>query len=83
MAARCAPGDKLFQKRRFHDYKVVETKFAGPTMFSRGDTIHTNQNGVLVARERSTAIRYLYEEAKKRGDLEPTRRHQALDTARA
>ena len=53
------PGDKLFQERRFHDYKVTETKFAGPTMFSRGDTVHTNQHGALVARERSTAIRYL------------------------
>ena len=64
------PGDKLFQERRFHDYKVTETKFAGPTMFSRGDTIHTNQHGTLVARERSTAIRYLYEEATKRGMFE-------------
>jgi acyl dehydratase len=64
------PGDQLFQERRFHDYKVVETKFAGPTMFSRGDTTHTNQNGVLVARERSTGIRYLYEEARMRGMFE-------------
>ena len=61
------PGDKLFQERRFHGYKVVETKFAGPTMFSQGDTSHRNQNGVLVARERSTAIRYLRSEAEKRG----------------
>ena len=57
------PGDKLFQERRFHDYKVADTKFAGPTMFPRGDTIHRNQHGALVARERSTAIRYLAEEA--------------------
>ena len=64
---RVRVGDKLFQERRFHDYKVVETKFAGPTMFSRGDTTHTNQHGALVARERSTAIRYLSAEAKKRG----------------
>ena len=64
------PGDKLFQERRFHDYKVTQTKFAGPTMFSRGDTVHTNQHGTLVARERSTAIRYLYEEATKRGMFE-------------
>lgn len=60
-------GDKLFQERRFHDYKVTETKFAGPTVFSRGDTTHTNQHGVLVARERSTAIRYLRSEATRRG----------------
>lgn len=64
------PGDKLFQERRFHDYKVTETKFAGPTMFSRGDTVHKNQNGVLVAKERSTAIRYLSAEATKRGMYE-------------
>lgn len=36
-------------------------------MFSRGDTTHTNQHGTLVARERSTAIRYLALEAEKRG----------------
>ncbi|MEE2033113.1 FAS1-like dehydratase domain-containing protein [Rhodococcus chondri] len=64
------PGDKLFQERRFHDYKVTETKFAGPTMFSRGDTTHTNQHGALVARERSTAIRYLSAEAAERGMYE-------------
>ncbi|MEV0767505.1 FAS1-like dehydratase domain-containing protein [Nocardia salmonicida] len=61
------PGDTLFQQRRFHDYKVADTKFAGPTMFSRGDTTHTNQHGVLVARERSTAIRYLAAQAAERG----------------
>ncbi len=61
------PGDKLFQERRFYDYKVTETKFAGPTMFSRGDTIHRNQDGDLVAKARSTAIRYLAAEAEKRG----------------
>lgn len=64
------PGDTLFQQRRFHDYKVVETKFAGPTMFSRGDTTHKNQHGALVARERSTAIRYLAAEANERGMYE-------------
>ncbi|GAB2658500.1 FAS1-like dehydratase domain-containing protein [Nocardia goodfellowii] len=61
------PGDQLFQERRFHDYKVADTKFAGPTLFSRGDTTHRNQHGTLVARERSTTIRYLAAEARKRG----------------
>jgi acyl dehydratase len=61
------PGDQLFQERRFYDYKVTETKFAGPTMFSRGDTVHRNQHGSLVAKARSTAIRYLAAEAEKRG----------------
>lgn len=65
--ARIRPGDHLTQKRRFHDYKVTDTKFAGPTMFSRGDTLHYKQDGSLVAKARSTAIRYLKEEAEKRG----------------
>ncbi len=64
------PGDTLFQDRRFHDYKVADTKFAGPTMFQRGDTTHRNQHGALVARERSTSIRYLAAEANKRGMYE-------------
>lgn len=60
------PGDKLFQKRRFDGYDVKDTSFGGPTVFTRGDTEHRNQNGVLVARERATAIRYLIAEANKR-----------------
>lgn len=63
---RIRPGDRLSQQRRFHGYKVTDTKFAGPTMFSQGDTIHTNQHGAPVAKERSTAIRYLAAEAKRR-----------------
>ena len=61
------PGDKLFQQRRFDGYNVADTKFAGPTVFTRGDTIHRNQHGALVAKEQATAIRYLIDEAKKRG----------------
>ncbi|MBK8991049.1 MAG: MaoC family dehydratase N-terminal domain-containing protein [Gammaproteobacteria bacterium] len=61
------PGDRLVQERRFAGYKVTDTKFAGPTMFSNGDTIHRNQHGNLVAKARSTAIRYLAAEAEKRG----------------
>ena len=61
------PGDKLTQERTFAGYKVSETSFAGPTMFADGDTVHRNQHGALIARERATSIRYLVEEAKKRG----------------
>jgi len=61
------PGDRLVQQRQFDGYSVSDTKFAGPTVFARGDTEHRNQHGALVARERATAIRYLVEEAKKRG----------------
>src|SRR3546814_3905502 len=63
---RIRPGDQLFQERRFHDYKVADTKFAGPTVFQRGDTLHRNQHGTPVAKSRSTAIRYLAAEAEKR-----------------
>jgi acyl dehydratase len=81
---RVRPRDQLFQERRFHDYKITDTKFSGPTMFQRGDTIHTNQYGALVAKERSTSIRYLAAEAERRGmyenQLAPTRRwmHEEL-----
>jgi acyl dehydratase len=69
---RIWPGDKIRMERRFHDYKVTETKFSGPTMFSRGDTTYINQRGDLVAVQRSTAVRYLAEEARKRGFFEQT-----------
>jgi acyl dehydratase len=65
--SRIRPGDRLVQERTFDGYDVSDTKFAGPTVFSRGDTVHRNQHGALVAKERATAIRYLVEEAKKRG----------------
>jgi hypothetical protein len=64
---RLWPGDHLTQQRRFHDYKLTDTKFAGPTLFSRGDTLHVNQNGVPISKVRSTSIRYLAAEAEKRG----------------
>jgi acyl dehydratase len=60
------PGDHFSHQRRFDGYKLAETKFAGPTLFSRGDTIHFNQHGSLVAKERATAIRYLVAEAERR-----------------
>jgi acyl dehydratase len=66
---RLRPGDRLTQRRWFHDYKVTQTKFAGPTLFSRGDTLHTNQHGVPVCKERATSIRYLAAEAERLGQL--------------
>ncbi|MBU6267157.1 MAG: MaoC family dehydratase [Sphingomonadales bacterium] len=60
------PGDKLFQERTFAGYKLADTAFAGPTMFADGDTVHRNQHGALIAKERATSIRYLVEEAAKR-----------------
>jgi acyl dehydratase len=69
---RVLPGDLLRMQRRFHDYKVTDTKFAGPTMFSRGDTRYRNQRGEVVALQRSTAVRYLAEEARRLGFFERT-----------
>jgi N-terminal half of MaoC dehydratase len=68
--ARIYAGDLLYMRRRFVDYKVSDTKFAGPTMFSRGETVYINQRGDQVARQWSTAVRYLAEEARKRGFFE-------------
>ena len=57
------PGDNIKGERMLFDYRVTETKFAGPTMFSRGDTTYINQRGEMIAKQRSTSIRYLAEEA--------------------
>jgi acyl dehydratase len=66
---RLRPGDKLTQRRWFHDYKLTDTNFAGPTLFQRGDTLHLNQDGTPICKERSTSIRYLAAEAERRGKL--------------
>ena len=68
------PGDHFTQERRFDGYDLSNTGFAGPTMFARGDTVHTNQRGELVAKERATAIRYLIEEARKRAVYDKDKR---------
>jgi hypothetical protein len=62
---RIYPGDKLTLDRMLFDYRVTDTRFAGPTMFSRGDTTYVNQRGEYIAKQRSTAIRYLVENAQK------------------
>ena len=62
---RILPGDHLHSDRRFLDYVVKETKFAGPTMFSRGETTHVNQRGENVSRQVSTSVRYSAERARE------------------
>ena len=64
--ARIAPGDVIRNDKQLFDYRVRDTAFAGPTIFSRGDTTYFNGRGELVAKQRSTSIRYLAEEARKR-----------------
>ncbi|MBK7972549.1 MAG: MaoC family dehydratase N-terminal domain-containing protein [Deltaproteobacteria bacterium] len=63
---RIEPGDRITRDRMLFDYKVRETRFAGPTMFARGDTTYINHRGQVVAKQRSTSIRYLADEAQKR-----------------
>jgi acyl dehydratase len=81
------PGDSLSQTRRFLDYRYLDTRFAGPTVISRGETVHRNQHGGLVARQRTTAIRYLAAEAERRRaeNPEPVKQpvwtREALDAA--
>ena len=67
---RIAAGDRLRSERMLFDYRVTRTGFAGPTMFSRGDTTYVNQRGEPVAKQRSTSIRYLASEAVKRGQFD-------------
>ena len=63
------PGDKLLCHRMPYDYRVTETRFAGPTCFQRGDTLYINQRGERVALQRSTAIRYRARAGPREGAL--------------
>src|SRR3954453_17617255 len=68
-SARILPGDQLRQTRRLVYYRVRETRFAGPTVFARGETAFYNQREELVGCVWATAIRYLAQEAARRGSL--------------
>ncbi len=65
-------GDMLVNERVPLDYVVKETKFAGPTCFQRGDNKYYNQQGDLIATQRSTAIRYRADAAREMGSLDAT-----------
>ena len=54
---RVVGGDVLSVERIPFDYTVKNTGF-GPTCFQRGDNIYRNQDGELIAKQRSTALRY-------------------------
>ena len=76
---RIFPGDRFRSERMLYDYKVKQTKFAGPTMFSRGDTTYINQRGEVVAKQRSTSIRYFAVEAAKHVNPDETRDREWTD----
>lgn len=64
--SRVSVGDVVTSVRRAFDYRITTTKFAGPTIFQRGDTTYLNQRGEMLARQRSTAIRFLATNLKVR-----------------
>jgi acyl dehydratase len=64
---RVVPGDRLICERVPFDYTIKETRFAGPTAFQRGETTYRNQKGAIVSKLRTTAVRYLLENAKRIG----------------
>ena len=51
-------GDVVTNERIPFDYVVKQTGL-GPTCFQRGDNFYRNQHGELIAKQRSTAMRYL------------------------
>lgn len=60
-------GDKIMTKRRFAGYRIAQTKFAGPVMFSNGDTYYTNQRDEMICKQRCTMGRYRVDLAQKLG----------------
>jgi acyl dehydratase len=73
---RIYAGDHVRVERMAYDYRVTDTSFAGPTVFQRGDTTYVNQNGEIIARQRSTSIRYLAENARRLGAFADAEEHQ-------
>jgi acyl dehydratase len=67
---RLEPGDLTRVSRLAFDYRVTNTRFAGPTMFQRGDTTYFNQRSELVAVQRSTAIRFLVDNVQRLGFMQ-------------
>jgi hypothetical protein len=76
---RIRPGDQIRHERMLFDYKVSNTAFAGPTMFSRGDTVYINQKGEIIGKQRSTSVRYLVENAKKLGYFDDNKERDWTD----
>lgn len=55
---RIFPGDRIFVDQMPFDYRVSDTRFAGPTLIQRGDNHYVNDRGEKIATQRSTMIRY-------------------------
>lgn len=75
---RLYPGDKLHCDRMAFDYRVANTGFAGPSVFQRGDTTYLNQRGEIVAKQRTTMLRFIPENVRRLAAANGT---QSGDTA--
>jgi acyl dehydratase len=64
-------GDLVKSVRTALDYRVTQTPFAGPTLFQRGLITYINQDGEVLARQRSTSIRYLQSNFQKAAETRP------------
>ncbi|SEQ96462.1 N-terminal half of MaoC dehydratase [Solimonas aquatica] len=67
---RIVAGDLIEVQRIPFDYVVKDTKFAGSTCFQRGDNFYRNGGGELIAKQRSTTIRYRADLAREMSSLE-------------
>ena len=67
---RIEPGDLIRVTRMAFDYGWRRPRFAGPTLFQRGDTNYFNQRGEPIAIQRSTSIRFLVENARRLGFMD-------------
>ncbi|MBB5686687.1 FAS1-like dehydratase domain-containing protein [Sphingobium boeckii] len=76
-------GDMIHNEKIPFDYVVKETKFAGPTCFQRGDNNYYNQDGDLIAKQRSTGIRYRNDLAVEMGSMDATEDPEWTDQALA
>jgi hypothetical protein len=64
---RIFDGTRVVHEKVPFDYVVKDTKFAGPTCFQRGDNNYLNGDGELIAKQRSTSIRYRVDLAVEMG----------------
>jgi acyl dehydratase len=78
---RIYDGVRVIHEKIPFDYVVKETKFGGPTCFQRGDNNYYTEGGELIAKQRSTGIRYRPDLAVEMGALTETEDPEWSDQA--
>lgn len=69
---RLYPGDQVHCDRMAFDYRVANTGFAGPSVFQRGDSTYINQHGEIVAKQRTTMLRFIPENVRRLAESRTT-----------